>query len=75
MEVELRRLLTKLCPGARWFQKTPKLALDFVPLEGKGKGRYIAGIHAAVGHDYAPLAAMFLRVIARTWKRAASSSR
>jgi cell filamentation protein len=48
--------------------------LDFSPLEGRGKAHYIAGIHAAVGHDYMPLAEMFLRVIARTWKRAASSS-
>src|SRR5450830_1977610 len=49
--------------------------LDFSPLEGRGNARYIAGIHAAVGRDYAPLAETFLRVIARTWKRAASSSR
>jgi len=48
--------------------------LDFYPLEGRGQAHYIAGIHAAVGHDYTPLAEMFLRVIARTWKRAASSS-
>lgn len=48
--------------------------LDFSPLEGRGKAHYIAGIHAAVGHDYTPLAEVFLRVIARTWKRAASSS-
>ena len=49
--------------------------LDFSPLEGRGNARYIAGIHAGVGRDYAPLAETFLRVIARTWKRAASSSR
>ncbi len=49
--------------------------LDFSALEGRGKARYIAGIHAAVDHDYTPLAEMFLRVIARTWKRAASSNR
>ncbi len=49
--------------------------LDFSPLEGRGKARYIAGIHAALDRDYAPLAEMFLRVIARTWKRVASSSR
>jgi cell filamentation protein len=48
--------------------------LDFSPLDGSGKTRYIAGIHAALGRDYAPLAEIFLRVIARTWKRAASSS-
>lgn len=49
--------------------------LDFSPLEERGKVRYIAGIHAALDRDYAPLAETFLRVIARTWKRAASSSR
>ena len=49
--------------------------LDFSALEGRGKARYIAGIHAAIGHDYTPLAEMFLRVIARTWTRAASSNR
>lgn len=49
--------------------------LDFSPLERRGKARYIAGIHAALNRDYAPLAEIFLRVIARTWKRAASSSR
>lgn len=47
--------------------------LDFFPLEGRGKARYIAGIHAALERDYAPLAETFLRVIARTWKRAASN--
>lgn len=47
--------------------------LDFFPLEGRGKARYIAGIHAALDRDYAPLAETFLRVIARTWKRAASN--
>ncbi len=47
--------------------------LDFSPLEGRGKARYIAGIHAALDRNYAPLAETFLRVIARTWKRAASN--
>jgi cell filamentation protein len=49
--------------------------LDFSSLEGRGKARYIAGIHAALDRDYAPLAEIFLRVIARTWKRAVSSNR
>lgn len=49
--------------------------LDFSTLDGRGKARYIAGIHAALSHDYAPLAETFLRVIARTWKRFASSNR
>lgn len=47
--------------------------LDFSPLEGRGKARYIAGIHAAVSRDYAPLEEMFLRIIGRTWKRASSN--
>lgn len=49
--------------------------LDFGPLAGAGKRRYIASIHAALGHDYAPMAAMFLRVIERSRRRAASSAR
>lgn len=48
--------------------------LDFSPLAGRGRRAYIAGIHAAVGGDYAPLAAMFRRVIARSRRRAASSA-
>ena len=47
--------------------------LDFSPLTGRGKRGYIAGIHAAMGRDYAPLSAMFARVIARSRRRAASS--
>lgn len=49
--------------------------LDFSPFAGGGKRRYIAAIHAAVGRNYAPLAAMFLRVIGRTRRRVASSTR
>lgn len=49
--------------------------LDFGPLAGRGKRAYIAGIHAAVGRDYAPLAAMFVRVIGRSRRRAVSSAR
>lgn len=49
--------------------------LDFTPLTGAGKRTYIAGIHAAVGRNYAPLTAMFLRVIERSRRRAASSAR
>ncbi len=47
--------------------------LDFSPLSGRGKRAYIAGIHAAMGHDYMPLAAMFARVIERSRRRAASN--
>ncbi|MFO1192323.1 MAG: Fic family protein [Rhodoferax sp.] len=49
--------------------------LDFGPLAGQGRRPYIAGIHAALGRDYRPLAAMFGRVIARSWRRAASNAR
>jgi cell filamentation protein len=49
--------------------------LDFTPMSGPGKPRYVAGIHAATGHDYRPLAAIFERIIGLTWKRAASSGR
>ena len=48
--------------------------LDFSPLAGRGRRAYIAGIHAALGRDYRPLAAMFRRVIARSRRRAASSA-
>ena len=47
--------------------------LDFSPLEGRGKERYFAGIRAALDRDYAPLAEVFSRVIARTWKCVSSS--
>lgn len=49
--------------------------LDFSALAGRGKSAYIAGIHAVVGRNYAPLTAMFLRVIERSRRRAASSAR
>ncbi len=49
--------------------------LDFSPLAGGGKKVYIAAIHAALGRNYAPLSALFLRVIARTRRPAASSAR
>lgn len=49
--------------------------LDFSPLAGRGRRAYIVGIHAAVGRDYGPLAAMFGRVIVLSRRRAASSAR
>ena len=49
--------------------------LDFSALSGRGKRAYIAGIHAALSRDYAPLAAMFARVIERSRRRAASNRR
>ena len=48
--------------------------LDFSPLSGRGKRAYFAGIHAAMGRDYAPLAAMFARVIERSRRRAFSNA-
>lgn len=50
-------------------------ALDFSPLAGRGHRAYIAGIHAAMGRDYRPLAELFGRVIARSRRGAASSAR
>ena len=47
--------------------------LDFRPLTGRGKGMYIAGIHTAMGRDYAPLSAMFARIIERSRRHAASN--
>ena len=49
--------------------------LDFSPLDGRGRRRYIAGIHAAMGNNYQSLTEMFGRVIDRTRKTASSSSR
>ena len=49
--------------------------LDYTPLAGTGKRAYIAGIHAATGRNYVPLATMFEMVIARTRRRAASNER
>lgn len=49
--------------------------LDFSPLAGAGKRAYIAGIHAAVARNYAPLTALFLEVIEKTLQRAASRGR
>lgn len=49
--------------------------LDFSPMLGRGKRAYIAGIHAAMGRDYRILSGLFEKIIDRTLKRAASSSR
>jgi len=40
--------------------------LDFGCMEGRGKRRYIAAIHAALGRDYAPMEDIFRVLIART---------
>jgi len=47
--------------------------LDFSPMTGRGKRAYIAGIHAAMNRDYAPLTATMGRVIDRSRRRAASN--
>jgi len=47
--------------------------LDFSPLLGPGRRAYIAGIHAAMGRDYAPMNAVFAKVIERTRRRGASN--
>lgn len=49
--------------------------LNFSPLSGRGKRAYVAGIHAAMGRDYAPLTEMFARVIESSRRRAASNGR
>ena len=49
--------------------------LDFSPLAGRGKRIYIAGIHSALGRDYAQLRAKFMRVIERSRQRAVSNRR
>ena len=49
--------------------------LDFSSMEGRGKKRYIAAIHAAVGHNYRPMTEIFERIIERTLKRAASNTK
>lgn len=49
--------------------------LDFSPLAGRAKRAYIGAIHAAMERNYAPLAAMFGRVIERSRRRAVSNRR
>ena len=49
--------------------------LDFGGIHGEAKRRYIAAIHAAVGRDYAPIAAVFRAVIARTLRLQTSALR
>jgi cell filamentation protein len=49
--------------------------LDFGPLAGTGRRGYIAAIHAGVGRDYSALATLFLRIIGRSRRNAASSAR
>lgn len=48
--------------------------LNFSLLDGRGKQTYIAAIHAAVGHDYEPLTALFERMISVALRRSGVSS-
>jgi cell filamentation protein len=41
-------------------------ALDFGGIRGQTKRRYIAAVHAALGHDYEPMTGIFRAMIART---------
>ena len=49
--------------------------LDFSPMLGRGRRLYIGAIHAAMGRDYRPLAAVFEKIIGRSWRRAAANTR
>lgn len=45
--------------------------LDFGGVQGAERRRYIAAVHAAVGQNYGPMAAVFRKVIQRTLRIAA----
>jgi cell filamentation protein len=45
-------------------------ALDFGGIRGAKKRRYIAAVHTAMDHNYAPMTEIFREVIARTLKSA-----
>lgn len=47
--------------------------LDFSPMLGRGRRIYIGGIHAAMGRDYQPLAAVFEKIIVRSRQHAAAN--
>lgn len=49
-------------------------ALDFGGIRGAKKRRYIAAVHSALDHNYAPMTEIFRDVIARTLKSAARTS-
>ncbi|MHB8624472.1 MAG: Fic/DOC family protein [Sulfuricaulis sp.] len=49
-------------------------ALDFGGIRGAKKCRYIAAVHSALDHNYAPMAEIFRDVIARTLKSATRTS-
>jgi hypothetical protein len=45
-------------------------ALDFGGIRGANERRYIAAVHSAMDHNYAPMTEIFREVIARTLKSA-----
>ena len=49
--------------------------LDFSTVLGRGRRIYIGGIHAAMGRDYRPLAAVFEKIIVQSKQRAAANTR
>jgi cell filamentation protein len=49
-------------------------ALDFGGIRGAKKRRYIAAVHSAMDHNYAPMTEIFRDVIARTLKSATRTS-
>ena len=48
---------------------------DFSPMLGRGRRIDIGGIHAAMGRNYRPLAAVFEKIIALSKQRAAANTR
>jgi cell filamentation protein len=42
--------------------------LDFSPMQGRGKKAYVSAIHAAYTENYAPMQAVFRRVIRQTFR-------
>jgi hypothetical protein len=48
--------------------------LDFSHMLVRGRRIYIGGIHAAMGRDYRPRAAMFEKIIACSKQRAAANT-
>ena len=48
--------------------------LDFGGIRGETKRRYIAAVHAALGHDHRPMAEIFRGVIARTLRAQTTAS-
>ena len=49
--------------------------LDFSPMLGRGRRIYIGAIHAAMGRDYRPLAAVFEQIIRRSRQSAVANRR